>query len=237
MPRLTKAGVADLLRRRVGEERAAALLDELDEHCIVLLSLPQNLELALELFGTDGKAPCLLLQTEEALYREVFQRQFDAWSAAGKGDFFDLFTADAYRMLRDRAPAQLPPEIVSPLIERKLMRRLGDAVYFSHDTLRAYAAALHLANCWRERITSDAARINTNWDAMLRFTAARMLSMGCAEREVRDLLYTLLDVAPQRAVMLFKWVERERPEAVAGFQADFDRCLGEKTRSGLTNPG
>ena len=107
----------------LGEARAASLVATLDEQQTALLALPQNLELALELAPelADEAAGLRLPDSEEGLFRAVFEQQFAAWREAGTGDFIDLLTADAYAMLRDRAPATLPPEIASPLIERKLM--------------------------------------------------------------------------------------------------------------------
>lgn len=236
MPKLTRSGIEALLRHHLGEARAASLVATLDEQQTALLALPQNLELALELAPelADEAAGLRLPDSEEGLFRAVFEQQFAAWREAGTGDFIDLLTADAYAMLRDRAPATLPPEIASPLIERKLMRQLGDAVYFRHDTLRGYAASAWLAGHWRTAIEQDGAQIDANWDAMLRFTTARLLLQKNGAAEVEALLFALLERAPDRSAVLFAWLEQEHADAVASYRDKFDRAFGEVTRTRLT---
>jgi hypothetical protein len=110
--------------------------------------------------------------SSEDLYTAAFKATFQGWRNSGKADYPDILAERAYVMLRDRDPnllgnsvsagTELPPEIRNFLVEERFAVRHDSAMFFVHDLVRAYLAAQHFSQNWRELLEVDGEKVEVN---------------------------------------------------------------------------
>ena len=92
---LSPGKIKELLKQELDGLRALDVINQLTPATCELYAIPQDLQLAIKLIK-DGKT---LPQSREELYEMTLTPIFQDWIKAGQGDFPDIVTTRAYKML------------------------------------------------------------------------------------------------------------------------------------------
>jgi hypothetical protein len=231
--------VRELIRLRLGPEKAARILERMTEQHYKFYSLPQNLDLAIEFLSEP--VDWMLPRTEPELYATIFEPQFEAWSEVERRDLPELLIERAYIMLRDKRSADfdgkgqrvpLPDEVRDLLLAKRLFVQRAEDVFFRHDLLRAYLAARYFESRWARLLEADGSQLDANWLTMLQFAARRIAQE--AGPDGSQTVYSLVEVVfhanPDVSAHLVEWLEREMPEISLPWRDAFDQQYGRVRR-------
>ncbi len=92
---LSPEKIEELLKQELGGLRALDVIKQLTPATCELYAIPQDLQLAIKLIKDNKTLP----QSREELYEMTLTPIFQDWINAGKGDFPDILTTRAYKML------------------------------------------------------------------------------------------------------------------------------------------
>ncbi len=133
---LSREKVEELLKQRLGQEKAEEAIKEFDDETYKLYSIPRDLEFAVEIVqrGHTTSFP----RSRAELYKETLAPIIGAWASNGHGDYADILWKRAYDMLCQRdsffdsASTSMPDEIRNELYERRYL--FNAAIITSFDT-------------------------------------------------------------------------------------------------------
>jgi len=218
--------VNELLRRRLGEERANSLSSQLTSDAYMIYKIPLDLELAIGLLASDpdGQLP----QSRRELYERTLRPVWDQWHRSGRSEYSELLISRAYQMVRssdpvfDRPdnPAQI--EIRNDLLRHRLLVARGDQYYFAHEEIGAFLAAKYFAPRFRDLLPIENS-VDFSWLPMLRFAGSYLRE---SKRDIRDLVFSVVEKNKFLAIELFKWLETIEPALLKGWTSGFKRKLG-----------
>lgn len=217
--------VNEILRRRLGVDRADQIIRELNAKTYDEYRVPQDLEFAIDLLKTGTSLPL----SKHSLYESTLSPIYKSWIDEGRSDYPELLFRRAYEMLSQREPyfdsseGAVPEQIRDRMIEKKFLIRRGEHYYFRHDLVRAYLAAKYFSPRWQSLLHSKETELDINWRPMLEFVVLERINA----EEARSLLYSVLIKNKRVAGELFKWLRQGYPELCQPWADEFKRRYGE----------
>jgi hypothetical protein len=230
---LTPEKVREYLNTKLGNLEAKRVLANTDEAHLTGYTVPQDLELAIEL--VRDKTITALPGSPNDLYRLALAPISSKWEREEHRGYTALLFERAYDMLttgdqdfRNATPA-LPAAIISELLDRRFLFDHNPGVIFRKERIMAYLAARHFAPRWRTCLEVPSVTPDINWETMLQFTIVefRTLSTDEAAAKTHGLLTRLVDMkCLDLTAELFKWVDSTYPDLTRKWKDEFERHYG-----------
>ena len=221
---LNSEKVDEFIHRRLEEKYAESIVNTFTKATYEIYSIPQDLELAIEVVKRGHPLP----QSKQELYELTLAPIFDFWVQEGRADYPLILSRRAYEMLCshdaffDGEDNVLASELRDQLVEKRFLVRSANHYLFRHDLIRAYLAAKHFSPRWQE-LLKEKVEIDVNWRPMLEFS---LLNVKSSE-EKRDLLFGVLTKNSGLAGELFNWLCTHQNASTIDWTDDFKRKYGE----------
>jgi hypothetical protein len=220
LARLSDGKVRELLRRKLGPEKAATALEQFSEATYDLCRVPQHLEFVVELLEREGTVP----GSRSELFGQMLAPVMESWVEQDRKVFCEALTKRAYEMLCTVDPVfdrqgEMPAGISGPLRElRFLVPRGDDRLEFQHDTVRDFLAAKYFALRW-EALLKGEPDIDLGWLSMLEFVILGIDDFGQAKEMLLDILERNSQFAFAKG--LYQFTKQNRPDLFGHLGRDF----------------